>query len=101
MDTAIAKITADRTDLLEKLHFLQSKKQLEEAQERDRLEALQLEETLQKNRVTLLKKQNKAARRIVRELRAYIKRKKELEAIKGEGKKKKGGDKKGGKKGKK
>lgn len=100
LDNVIRKVTTDRADILEKLSALQLRKQMEEAQEKDRNEALAMEEDLAKKRAALLKRQNKASRRIVRELRQYIKRKKELEAIKGEGKKKKGADKKG-KKGKK
>ena len=98
METAIRNITLQRTTLLEKLSTLQTRKAIEIADEKARKEAQDLEEELARQRVALLKKQNKAARKIQKELRAFVKRKKELEAMKGDGKKKGG---KGGAKGKK
>ena len=99
-DEEIKDVTLKRKKLLERLSVLQNRKNLEiifEGKEKEKT-ALLAEE--QKRNKDLLKRQNRAARVIVRELRAYVKFKKELEALKGKGKKdKKGGkDKKGKKK---
>lgn len=98
MENSIRSITMDRTALLEKLSILQARKAVEDRDAKARKEAKDLEEELARQRVALLKKQNKAARRIQKELRSFVKRKKDLEALKGADKKKGG---KGGGKGKK
>jgi hypothetical protein len=99
LDNEIGAVTHRRDALLAKLSALQLRKEVdsreEEALKRER--EVKLEVEMQQKQ--LLKKQNRASRRIVREIRAYIKRKKELELLRGDGKKKKGGkDKKGDKK---
>ena len=59
-------------------------------------EANDLRIELEARQAALLKLQNRAARKIVREIRSYVKRKKELEALYGgkKGKKEKKGKKK-------
>jgi len=99
MDSTIAVVTNKRATLLEKLGQLQERRKKDLALEAAEAEALRLKEEEEKAAKALLKKQNRAARTLVRELRGYNKRKRELEAIKGGDKKKKGG--KGDKKGKK
>lgn len=101
MDGNISIITLKRTNLLEKLSLLQERKQRDTDAEEAEREAAAQRELEAKEAKALLKKQNRGARTLQRELRAFVKRKKELEAIKGDGKKKgKGGkgDKKKGKK---
>ncbi len=98
LDGEIRRVTMQRTDLLERLSALQARKQLEVAENKERVERQECEAEIARQKVALLKRQNKCARRIQREMRAYVKRKKELEAIKGEGKKKKGDGKAKGKK---
>ena len=101
LDNRIKSITVRRTDLLEKLTVLQSRRQKELDEERARKEQEDFEHELERQKIADLKKQNAAARKIQRELRIYVKRKKELDAIKEAGKKKKGGGGKGGDKKKK
>ena len=93
-----AAVNSKREALLERLHALQDRRAKDT--EREILEDTARKMKLQQEQQAKadLKRQNKAARRIVRELRSYIKRKKELEALKGDGKKKKGKDKKDKKK---
>jgi len=100
-DNRIKSITVRRTDLLEKLTILQARRQKELDEERARKEQEDFERELERQKIGDLKKQNAAARKIQRELRIYVKRKKELDAIKEAGKKKKGGGGKGGDKKKK
>lgn len=100
MDSDIRNISSERSALLEKLYALQARKQVETEQEASKKSALIQEKEVAEFRKEIAKKQNKAARVIQRELRAFIKRKKELDALKNDGKKKKGGA-AGGKKGKK
>jgi hypothetical protein len=100
LDSEIARITARRNSLLENLGTLQARKDADDKVEADLAAADLLKIQTKAAQKALVKAQNRAARRIQRELRSFVKRKKELEAIQGAGKKKKGGDKKG-KKGKK
>jgi hypothetical protein len=98
IDGNISIITIKRNNLLEKLHALQERYETDKIVEKEKEIQLALEQTKQKEERLLIKKQNKAARSIQRNLRAYVKRKKELELLKTDGKKaKKGGgkDKKG------
>ena len=97
MDAEIRNISSERSALLEKLYALQARKAVETEEEALKKSALQQESEVAALKKEIAKKQNKAARVIQRELRAYIKRKKDLELLKGDGKKKKGG---AGKKGK-
>ena len=99
MDDNIRDLTSRRKKLLERLSVLQNRKQLEITEELARQETEEKQREIDAKNKVLLKRQNRAARVIVRELRIYIKYKKELEALKGGGKGKKGG--KGDKKGKK
>jgi hypothetical protein len=99
MDDNIRDLTNRRKKLLERLSVLQNRKQLEVTEELARKEAEEKQLEIDAKNKVLLKRQNRASRVIVRELRIYIKYKKELEALKGGGKGKKGG--KGDKKGKK
>ena len=99
IDNEIRLITTHRSSLLDNLSMLQARKQLELDEERSKREATDLEVEMIRQKKALTKKQNAAARTIQRELRALVKRKKEMEAIKGDGKK--GKKEKGGKKGKK
>jgi hypothetical protein len=102
IDGTISIVSLKRTNLLEKLSMLQERRQNDLAAEEAEREAERLRQADIKEQKAQLKKQNRAARTLQRELRAFTKRKKELEAIKGDGKKKgkggKGGDKKKGKK---
>lgn len=93
-----ATVNAKREALLDKLHALQGRMERETNLQQAEAVAKQLRLDQEKQAREDLKKQNRAARKIVKELRSYIKRKKELDALKGDGKKKKGKDKKGKKK---
>lgn len=101
-DSEIKTVTLKRKKLLERLSILQNRKNseiLSDAKEKEKkLEFL----NQQKKEKELLKRQNNAAKVIVREIREYIKYKKETDALKGKGKSKKdkksGKDKKGKKK---
>ena len=99
-DDEIKDISSRRRKLLEGLSILQNRKNLEIfSVSKEKEKNQQIAEEMKRSK-DLLKKQNRASRVIVREMRAYIKFKKEMEALKGKGKKdKKGGkDKKGKKK---
>jgi hypothetical protein len=98
MDQKIAEISSKRKSLLDKLCVLQARKQTEI--ETDMKEKAQREHDLKikKMKDAEEKKKNYAAKVLQFALRAYFKRCRELEAIKGDGKKKKGAT---GKKGKK
>jgi IQ domain-containing protein G len=102
MDEEIRKISTKRTTLLENLTILRTRKEIERKEEKRQSELKALELDMAKEKKSLLKRQNKAARTIQKTMRNYVKRKKELDAIKAAGKGKgKGGGKGGGKKGKK
>lgn len=88
MDDSIKKLTIDQTNLREKLHVLRTRKEVEIQEERAKKERDDLEKEMKKQQIALKKRQNKAARCIQRDLRAYVKRKKELELINGATKKK-------------
>jgi hypothetical protein len=99
MDDNIKDLTTRRKKLLERLSVLQNRKQLEVAEDTARREAEEEEGRQEALSKALLKRQNRASRVIVRELRVYIKFKKDMEALKGsKGKKGGKGDKKGKKK---
>jgi len=100
IDGTISIVTLKRTNLLEKLSLLQQRRERDLALEAAEREAERLKELNIKEQKALLKRQNRASRTLQREMRAFVKRKKELEAIRGEGKKK-GKAGKGDKKGKK
>ncbi len=91
MDNDIAVTTTKRNNLLEKLELLQARRQVDIAQELADAEALAAQKERERQEKLLVKKQNRASRTIQRELRSFVKRKKELEALKGDGKKKKAG----------
>ncbi len=98
IDGNISIMTTKRNNLLEKLSLLQARRATDQEREKKEQMALEAEEDRKKAEKALKKKQNKCARAIQRALRAFIKRKKELEAIKNDGKKAKGGKKEKGKK---
>ena len=99
MDGTISVMTMKRDSLLEKLSHLQERRAADLAREKKEDEAAREAAEAERDHHIMVKKQNRAAHTLQRELKAYSKRKKELEAIKGDGKKKKGkGDKKGKKK---
>jgi hypothetical protein len=98
LDSKIGVTTMKRDNLLEKLHSLQTRQEEHIQEERIKQEAKDLKIELARQEKESLKLANRASRKIVKEFKAYIKRKKELEALKGDGKKKKGKDKKGDKK---
>ncbi len=99
IDSNISIITTKRNNLLDKLQSLQQRFERDSLAEKERLLKEKEEVERAKQAKLLLKRQNKGARTIQRTLRNYIKRKKELEAIKGDSKKsKKGGKDKKGKK---
>ena len=97
LDSRIKSLTASRSDLLEKLNILRARKQKELDEERARKEQEDFEAELARQQAADLKKQNAAARKIQKEIKQYVKRKLELEALKpakkgkggGKGKKKK------------
>lgn len=97
LDSEIAVVTSKRNSLLENLSALQARYARDEEDAAARREQERLEEEAKAALKALTKSQNKAARKIQRELKSYVKRKKELDAIRGAGGKKKG-DKKGKKK---
>ena len=96
MDESIETLTRKRTTLTEKLTLLQVRKEKDLKEEQAVIEANDLRIELEERQAALLKQQNRAARKIVREIRSYVKRKKELEALSGgkKGKKEKKGKKK-------
>jgi phosphopantetheine adenylyltransferase len=97
-DKEIKNISKKRKNLLERLSILQNRKIVENLQNSKEMELKNIEIEKIKADKLLLKIQNRSTRVIVREIRAYIKYKKEVEALKGKGKKDKKGGKKGGKK---
>ena len=94
MDNEINLVTTQRIGLLENLSILQTRRGEELLIENAKKDAADLEAELARQKKDLLKRQNKAARKIQKEMRGFLKRKKDIEAISGAGKKK-GGDKKG------
>eukprot|EP01039_Chlorochromonas_danica_P004973 gene4973-5461_t len=101
LDANIALTTTKRNALLDKLAILQERRTKDLEEENRKTAQLAAEQKQKQALRELTKRQNKAARAIQRALRVYIKRKKELEAIKNENKKAKGGKKGKDKKGKK
>mmetsp|Transcript_39419 Transcript_39419/g.78458 ORF Transcript_39419/g.78458 Transcript_39419/m.78458 type:complete len:403 (-) Transcript_39419:65-1273(-) len=100
-DGNISILSLKRTNLLEKLSLLQERRRKDIALEEAEQEAERVRLQEEKEQKIMQKKENRAARTLQREIRSFSKRKKELEAIKGEGKKKGKagkGDKKKGKK---
>lgn len=91
VDGKISIMTTKRNNLLDKLSTLQSRYAIDMENERK----LQEEHEAERKRILdekgLFKRQNKCARTIQRTMRSYVKRKKELEALKADGKKSKGG----------
>jgi len=100
MDKELALITEHKESLVQKLEILQARRQVELDEERAQKEAADLEGEMGRQKKALAKRQNMAAKAIQREMRTFLKRKKELEAL-NPGKKGKGGGKGGDKKGKK
>ena len=98
MNNKIQEITERRKALLDKLGILQARKQIEIENEIKLNAQIEYELKVKKMKEMEEKKRNYAAKVIQNALRSYIKRCRELEAIKGDGKKKKGAT---GKKGKK
>ena len=95
-DSKIKALTTERTALLEKLNILRARQQKEVDIENARKEQAAFEAELARQQAEELKRQNAAAKKIQKELKAYVKRKLELEALKpakkgkgGKGKKKK------------
>ena len=100
MDNQIKKLTAKRTTLLDKLSLLQARRQREmEDENKSKLEGDRLA-AMRRQKEEEERRQNAASRRIQLAMRVYVKRKKELEALKGESKKKKSSGKDGKGKGK-
>lgn len=87
IDGNISIMTTKRNNLLEKLSLLQARRATDLDREKKEQLELEAEEERRKAEKALKKKQNKCARAIQRALRAFIKRKKELDAIKNDGKK--------------
>jgi IQ domain-containing protein G len=101
VDSTISIVNLKRTALLEKLSVLQQRRAEDMIREEAEMEQERLKAVAAKEAKVTQKKQNRAARTLQRELKSFVKRKKELEAIKGDGKKKGKGaksDKKGKKK---
>jgi hypothetical protein len=98
MDRKISEMTDKRKLLLDKLCVLQARKQVEIENEIKQKAIEEYENKMKRMKELEEKKRNYAAKVIQHALKGYIKRCKELEAIKGDGKKKKGAT---GKKGKK
>jgi hypothetical protein len=80
-DEKLTHLTENRESLLEKLHVLQSRKAEADEAERAQREAMELEIEVAKHQKALLKRQNQAARKIQKEMTAFLKRKRELEAL--------------------
>jgi ribosomal protein L30/L7E len=98
IDGNISIMNTKRNNLLEKLSALQSRRAIDVEKERLDQAAFEAETERKKAEKARKKKQNRSARAIQRAIRAYVKRKKDLEAIKNDGKKAKGGKKEKGKK---
>jgi len=96
VDEQIHVLTERRETMLEKLHTLQARRQVELDDEKAKEEASALEKEMAKQKKTLLKRQNQAARKIQKEMVSYLKRRREIEAL--NPKKAKGGGGKGKKK---
>ena len=101
IDADTRNLQLERDNLQSKLFLLRERKQQEIAEDRARKERDDLEKEMKKQQQLLKKRQNKAARCIQREIRNFVKRKKEFELINGATKKKGKGGKDKGKKGKK
>ena len=97
LDEDIRILTSRRKNLSEELCLLQNKKRLQSIKEVIDKENEKIERLKEEEKNALLKKQNRAARVIVREIRAYVKLKKLLDAFKGKGIKEKKETKKGSK----
>jgi IQ domain-containing protein G len=98
MDQKIDEISSKRKSLLDKLCVLQARKQTEIETEMKEKAQREHDLKIKKMKDAEEKKKNYAAKVLQFALRSYFKRCRELEAIKGDGKKKKGA---AGKKGKK
>ena len=96
-DDEIKNITLKRKKLLERLSILQNRKKLEILSDAEEKAKKLADAEEQKKEKDLLKRQNNAARVIVREMRDYLRYKKENDALKGKGKSKSKKDKKSGK----
>lgn len=97
MDAKIKSMTDKRNEQLEKLSVLQMRKQHEVEEELKQQEEAERELKVKRAKEMDEKRRGKAAKILQRTIRGFIKRCKELEAMGGGGKKKKGA---GGKKGK-
>ncbi len=91
MTRDITNITDQRNTLLENLASLKARKEEEILRDAALKEKEIFELAEAKKKRELLKRQNKAARRIQKEMRNFVKRKKEIEALGGGKKEKKGG----------
>lgn len=98
IDGNISIMNTKRNNLLEKLSALQTRRAVDTDRERIEQAAREAEVERQKAEKALKKLQNRASRAIQRAIRNFVKRKKDLEAVKGDGKKAKGGKKEKGKK---
>lgn len=97
MDNSITSMTNKRNNLLAKLSALQTRKAQDTEMEKKQSQVAAAEKVRVQVEKETLKKKNKSARVIQRSLKSFVKRKRELDAAKADGKK--GG--KGGKKEKK
>lgn len=99
LDSKIALLSMERNNLNDKLSVLQTRWDEDLELDKAKQEAAIQDAERAKYEKDLLKMQNRGARAIQRSMRGYIKRKKDLDAIKGDSKKgKKGKDKGKGKK---
>ena len=96
-DDEIKRITLKRKKLLERLSTLQNRKKSEILSDAEEKAKKLADAEEQKKEKDLLKRQNNAARVIVREIREYLRYKKENDTLKGKGKSKSKKDKKSGK----
>jgi len=94
VDNETESLIKKRNNLLERLGALQERRKKDLELERAEKEAEDMRIEIEKHQRKVLKQQNRAALKIVKELRAYIKRKQELEALKPSKKGKGGGKKK-------
>lgn len=101
LDAKTNELTRERIILLEKLTILQERRQKELDAEKARKEQADFELELERQRKVDLKKQNAAAKKIQKEIRTFVKRKQEADALKEAAKKKKKGGGEGKGKGKK
>lgn len=93
LDSSIALMTSKRNSLLDKLSILQARMSKDTEEENIRAAAAAAEARWKQAEKDLIKRQNRCARSIQRNMRAYIKRKKDLDQLKNDGKKAKGGKK--------